>query len=124
MAGVNGPRARVAVVGTGSWGTTLAILAARQGHAATLVARTEQEAVELRSSGENRRFLAGFPFPDNLTPTADIASALEGCDLLMMVVPSQTMRANIRSVKPYITGSPIILSAAKGLELGTSLRMS
>ena len=124
MAGVEEPGARVAVVGTGSWGTTLAILAARQGHYATLIARTEAEAAELRSAGENRRFLAGFPFPPNLTPTADIPSALEGCDLLMMVVPSQTMRANIRNVKPHITESPIILSAAKGLELGTSLRMS
>src|SRR5437667_4328038 len=124
MAGTNESRPRVTVLGTGSWGTTLAILAARQGLDTCLLARTEDEAAALASAGENRRFLAGFPFPANLTPTADAAAALKACDLLMMVVPSQTMRANIRSVKPYLSGNTIVVSAAKGLELHTSLRMT
>jgi glycerol-3-phosphate dehydrogenase (NAD(P)+) len=124
MAPEHEAQARIVVLGTGSWGTTLAILAARQGFAVSLLARTEDEAARLASDGENRRFLAGFSFPAGLTPTADVASALAGCDVLMMVVPSQTMRANVRSVKPYLSDDTIIVSAAKGLELETSMRMS
>ena len=115
---------RVTVVGTGSWGTTLAILAARQGLNAQLLARTEDEAAAMRSAGENSRFLPGCPFPERLKVTADPEQALDDCDLLLMVVPSQTMRRNIRTLKPFLKGDPIIVSAAKGLELGTLLRMT
>src|SRR2546423_12628506 len=109
-------RGHVTVVGTGSWGTTLAILAARQGLATYLLARTEEEASALASAGENKRFMPGYPFPPNLTPVADPQRAIEGCDLLFMGVPSQTMRANVRNLKPYLASNrPIVASAAKGL---------
>lgn len=116
---------RVTVVGTGSWGTTLAILSARQGLPTYLLARTEEEASTLQAAGENSRFLPGFPFPPGLTLTTDLGVALDGCTLLLMVVPSQTMRANIRAVKPYLTSDRLIItSASKGLELNTLLRMT
>lgn len=116
---------RVAVAGTGSWGTTLAILSARQGRKTHLLARSPDEAERLASDGENRRFLPGYPFPPGLLVTADPAEALRGCDMLLMVVPSQTMRANISLLKPYLApGDTIIVSCAKGLEVGTMLRMS
>lgn len=116
---------RVAVVGTGSWGTTLAILAARQGRHAYLLARTPEEASRLASDGENRRFLPGYPFPPGLVTTAGLEEALHECDMLLMVVPSQTMRANTRALKPYLRPDrTIVVSCAKGLELRTMLRMS
>jgi glycerol-3-phosphate dehydrogenase (NAD(P)+) len=115
----------VTVVGTGSWGTTLAILAARQGRATYLLARTEEEAATLRDAGQNARFMPGVPFPTGLTVTADPAEALHACEMLLMVVPSQTMRANIRSLKPLVEKAvPIVVSASKGLELKTLLRMT
>jgi glycerol-3-phosphate dehydrogenase (NAD(P)+) len=118
-------RGHVTVAGTGSWGTVLAILAARQGLQTLLLARTEEEAATLRADGENKRFMPGYPFPPNLTPTADAAAALEACDMLFMVVPSQTMRANIRALKAHLQNcNPIIVSAAKGLEMGTLQRMT
>jgi glycerol-3-phosphate dehydrogenase (NAD(P)+) len=117
-------RGRVAVVGTGSWGTTLAILAARQGLDVSLVARTEDEAREMSSAGENSRFMSDYPFPPGLTPTADVERALAGCDMLLMVVPSQTVRANARALRPYLPSNTIVLSCAKGLELHTLLRMT
>ena len=118
-------RGRVTVVGTGSWGTTLAILAARQGSTTYLLARTQEEVEAMAAAGENSRFMPGFPFPPNLTPTADPELALDRCDMLLMVVPSQTMRANICTLRPYLTGTnPVIVSGAKGLELGTLLRMT
>src|SRR6266576_2459911 len=98
---------RVTVVGTGSWGTTLAILSARQGLATNLLARTGQEAASLRGAGENSRFLPDQPFPQLLQITADAQQALDRCDMLLMVVPSQTMRANIRALKPYLDSKPI-----------------
>lgn len=116
---------RVAVAGTGSWGTTLAILASRQGRPTHLLARTPEEASLLASEAENRRFLPGFAFPPGLTTTSEPQEALRDCDLLLMVVPSQTMRANIRALKPYLQAErTIVVSCAKGLELGTMLRMS
>jgi glycerol-3-phosphate dehydrogenase (NAD(P)+) len=118
-------KGNVTVVGTGSWGTTLAILTARQGSPTYLLARTEAEAATLASDGENKRFMAGHPFPPGLTPTADAEHALSSCRILLMVVPSQTMRANIANLKPYLDSKrTIVVSAAKGLELGTLLRMS
>lgn len=121
------PRGRVTVVGTGSWGTALAILAARQGLETSLLTRTEEEAEALRSAGENTRFMAGYSFPPHLIPTFDAEWALRDCDMLLMVVPSQTMRTNIQALKPYLQGAKsdvIVLSAAKGLELHTLLRMT
>ncbi|MEO8287521.1 MAG: NAD(P)H-dependent glycerol-3-phosphate dehydrogenase [Chloroflexota bacterium] len=115
---------RVVVVGTGSWGTTLAVLSARQGLATYLLTRTEEEATAFIEDGENRRFLPGYAFPPLLYPTADAEKALAGCDMLLMVVPSQTMRSNIRTLKPFLKGAPIVVSASKGLELGTLMRMT
>jgi len=120
-------RGQVTVVGAGSWGTTLAILAARQGLRTYLLARSEEEAAELREAGENSRFMPGYPFPPGLTPTGDPTEALRDTDMLMMVVPSQTMRSNIRALKPHMQGresSMIVLNCAKGLELRTLLRMT
>jgi glycerol-3-phosphate dehydrogenase (NAD(P)+) len=114
----------VTIVGTGTWGTTLAILSARQGLATTLLTRSQEEADELNSARENARFLPGQHFPDSLKVTSDPEQALKECAMLLMVVPSQTMRANIRVLKPYLKGEPIIVSAAKGLELQSLLRMT
>jgi glycerol-3-phosphate dehydrogenase (NAD(P)+) len=120
-----GSEGHVTVVGTGSWGTTLAILASRQGRPTCLLTRTPEEASRLASDGENRRFLPGYPFPPGLTPTADVDKALQESDMVLMVVPSQTMRANVRALKPYLDlNRTIVVSCAKGLELGTLLRMS
>jgi glycerol-3-phosphate dehydrogenase (NAD(P)+) len=122
----NEPRpACVTVVGTGSWGTTLAILAARKGLQTYLLARTEDEAITLRNDRENRRFIPGVAFPLDLTPSADPSEALAHSDIVFMVVPSQTMRANILSLKPHLTRhGTLVVSCTKGLELGTLSRMT
>src|SRR3954451_13579684 len=117
-------RGTVTVVGTGTWGTTLAILGARQGLVVRLLARTEEEAERLAAERENKRFLPGHEFPRDLTPTAAPA-AVEGSDAVFMVVPSQTMRANIGALKPYLrVNDQIVVSASKGLESGSKYRMT
>ncbi len=119
-----GEEKRIAVVGTGGWGTTLAAMVAGAGRGVFLCARTEEEAVTLRASRENRRFLPGVTLPDDLTITSSLEQALDSCAMLMMVVPAQTMRENVRLVRPHVHEDTVVLSAAKGLETETGLRMS
>ncbi len=102
----------------------LAVMLTRKGLAVTLWARTEGEAEELRLRRENRRFLPGVILPPELKITASLAEAVEPCHLLFMVVPAQSMRKNIRLVRPYLGPGTVIVSAAKGLEIETALRMS
>jgi glycerol-3-phosphate dehydrogenase (NAD(P)+) len=115
---------RVAVIGTGSWGTTLAVLLAQKGLPTTLWARTESEAARLLTDRENRDFVPGLVFPAELFVTAALDRALERAALVLMAVPAQTMRANIRRAREFLPRDAIILSCAKGLEIGTTLRMS
>ena len=113
----------VTVVGATSWGTTLGIIIARQGHDVRLLARTKDEAVSLESRRENARFVPGFPFPDSMHARAD-ADAFSDADLAILAVPSQTLRDNIRKVASDIAPGCIVVSAVKGLELNTGRRMS
>jgi glycerol-3-phosphate dehydrogenase (NAD(P)+) len=118
---------KITVLGTGSWGTTLAILQARLGRPVTLLARSAAEAEALRAAGENTRFLPGVPFPPTLTLAHDPAVALAGCAIVLLVVPTQTMRANVTALRPHLPPArrgPLLVSAAKGLEVETLLRMS
>ena len=116
--------ATVTVVGTTSWGTTLGIILAREGHAVRLMARTEDEARLLNSEHENSRFVPGFTFPDSMRSTADPDDAFASADLTIFAVPSQTMRANVRRLAEHIPHDSILVSAVKGLELSTVRRMS
>jgi len=119
-----GDSKRIAIIGTGSWGTTLAVMLAREGHDAVLWARTPEEAETLRSSRENKRFLPHVTLPDNLGITSSLEESLDSCEMLLLVVPAQRMRENVRRVGPLIEEQTIVLSAAKGLEKATALRMS
>jgi glycerol-3-phosphate dehydrogenase (NAD(P)+) len=116
--------AKVAVIGTTSWGTTLAVLLAGNGLSVHLWARTEQEAHLLSVDRENKQRLPGKPFPLSLTVTHDLAEALYGSRLVILAVPSQHMRANVRQAAPHIERGTLVMSAAKGLEVGSLLRMS
>lgn len=102
----------------------LAVRLTCKGLSVTLRARTEEEAEELRLRRENRRFLAGMIFRPKLKITASLAKAVEPCHLLFVVVPAQSKRRNIRLVRPHLQPGTVIVSAAKGLEIKTALRMS
>lgn len=117
------PLTPIIVAGTGSWGTTLAIMLARHHRAVSLLARNEAEADALRRAGEHARYAPGIPFPSNLSITGD-AGVLRQCEVLLLAVPSQTMRANAIRLKPYLNSSAIVLSCAKGFERGSLQRMS
>lgn len=115
---------KIAIIGTTSWGKTLGVVLAGKGLEVKLWARTEQEAVELREAGPNATLFPGVTFPPQLSITDSLAEALAEAKAVILAVPSQTMRHNIRLVRDYLNQSVIIISAAKGLELGSCKRMS
>ena len=112
-----------AVVGASTWGTTLAILAARRGVPVRLLCRTDAEAAGLRRDGEHRRFVPGVPFPPALTPQSDPA-CLRDTPLVILAVPSDRFRHNVRQIAPYLRPDATLLSVTKGLERPAGLRMT
>jgi len=116
--------AKVSVIGTTSWGTTLAIILARNGSEVLLWARTQEEATALESARENLRLLPRFPFPPGMRTTASAEEATYGADMVVLAVPSKSLRENVRGLLPYMNRHSIVLSATKGLEKDTANRMS
>ena len=116
--------ARIGVCGATTWGTTLAVLMAHNGHTVRLLARSEDEADALNSAGENRRFTPGVSFPDSLTATASPDRAFEAADLAVVAVPSQTFRKNVQLIAGSLQPPTVVVSATKGIEVGSGKRMS
>lgn len=114
---------KTCVIGTTVWGTTLAIVLGRKGGPVALWARTAAEAATLEQRRESPS-LPGIPFPTTLSVTDSLAEAAQGADLVVLAVPSQSMRQNVKLTRPHLKDSPVVLSLAKGLETGTGLRMS
>ena len=114
----------IAIVGTGTWGTTLAVQLAQANHPVRWLARTDGEASQLRESGENSRFLPGIPIPSDVHITSDPVAALKKCDLVLLVVPSEAMRRNVRWIAPGLTADAILVSATKGLDAEAGKTMS
>ncbi|MBI4201330.1 MAG: NAD(P)-dependent glycerol-3-phosphate dehydrogenase [Chloroflexi bacterium] len=121
---MSGQAVRTAVVGTTSWGTTLAIVMARQGHQVVLWARTTEEAARLQADGENKRLLPGYKFPHGLRVTSSSAEAFSQAQIVIFAVPSKSLRANVCRVRDALPKDAVLLSATKGLEVSTGLRMS
>ena len=116
--------AKIGVAGTTSWGTTLAIITARLGLEVRLWARTGQEAEQLRADGENLRYLPGARLPPGVEVVSSADEAFGDAELVIIAVPSRTMRTNARAIRDSIHRSAVIVSATKGLELGSGKRMS
>jgi glycerol-3-phosphate dehydrogenase (NAD(P)+) len=114
----------VGVIGSGAWGTTLAILLARKGISTTLWDHQADRAVEMQKKRENILFLPDIRFPTSLQVTSDIAEAVQQKDLLLFVTPSQRLRENVRLLAPYVSYNTIIVNASKGVEIATLQRMT
>jgi glycerol-3-phosphate dehydrogenase (NAD(P)+) len=116
---------RVAVLGAGAWGTALTIsLARRGGHQISLWAHAEALADQIRDTGTNEQFLPGFVVPMDVMVTSDIARAVFEADIILCVTPSEYLRGIFGQIAPVLDRDQIIVSATKGLEEGTLLRMS
>jgi glycerol-3-phosphate dehydrogenase (NAD(P)+) len=114
----------VGVIGSGAWGTTLACLLAGKGISTTLWEHRPERAKAMQETRENSLFLPGFPFPENLHVSADIAQAAQGKTLLLLVTPSQRLRENVRLLAPLLEPQALLVSASKGIEIDTLKRMT
>ena len=115
---------RVAVIGAGSWGTALAILAARNHDDVRLWARESEVAVSIQTDRRNPFYLSDFELPKNITATTSLELALDSADVVLNVVPSHAVREVASAMKPFLTPDIVFVSATKGVENGTLMRMS
>ena len=115
---------RIAIIGSTTWGKTLGVVLANKGLEVSLWARTEQEAIKLRNEGPNPDLIPAVSFPARLFITSILNEAMAETEAVILAVPSQTMRENIRLAGDYISSSMLVVSAAKGLELVSNKRMS
>ena len=114
---------RLAVIGAGSWGTTVAALGARNAEHVALWARRPALADALNAAGENPDYLPGRPLGPVLA-TARLDEALDGADVVALAVPSHGFRAVLAEAAPFVPSGALLLSLAKGLEQGTLKRMT
>jgi len=114
----------IAVLGSGSWGTALAVHLARTGHDVRLWARDATLAAAMASGRENRSYLPGIALPEVLKPTGEVARAVDGAAFVVMAVPSHGLRDVARAARPHLPRACTVVSAVKGLEEGSLLRMS
>ncbi len=110
-------RANIGVIGAGSWGTTLADLLAKKGHRVTLWAYEQELVAQMGSVRENGMYLPGIRLADNLSFSGSLQEVVSGKDLLLFVVPSQSLRSVLQQVIPHIPADAIIVSASKGIEV-------
>ena len=115
---------RIMVLGSGAWGTALALsLHRRGGHQISLWAHSPEFAQEINDAGENTLFLPGFPIPAAITVTGDNA-AVANAEIVLSVVPSEFLRSTFARLGPHLRPGQIVVSATKGVENHTYLRMT
>jgi glycerol-3-phosphate dehydrogenase (NAD(P)+) len=115
---------KLAIIGGGSWGTALSIVLAPRAESLRLWVYEADLAAHISHSRVNDVFLPGLRIPDTVQTTTELATALEGADIVLGVMPSHHARGLYTAMLPHLTASMIVVSATKGLERGTLLRMS
>jgi glycerol-3-phosphate dehydrogenase (NAD(P)+) len=115
---------RIAVLGSGAWGTAIALsLCRRGGHEVTLWAHSQREADVITTARENTLFLPGFSLPPDLTVVADF-DRIASAEIVVSVIPSEFLRSTLHRIKGQLHNGQFIVSATKGIEQGTHSRMT
>src|SRR5580658_2037917 len=115
---------RIVILGSGAWGTALALsLHRRGGHQITLWAHSHEFAREINDAHENILFLPGFPIPPEIAITGSEAAVAEA-EIVLFVIPSEFSRPMLARLRPHLRPGQIIVSATKGVEDRTYLRMT
>ncbi|WP_247826391.1 NAD(P)H-dependent glycerol-3-phosphate dehydrogenase [Arthrobacter antioxidans] len=118
--------AKIAVLGSGSWGTTFAKVVADASPETPVMlwSRRPEVAAEITTDHRNSRYLGDTVLPANITASADVGEVLAGSDLVILAVPAQSLRAQLPAWRPLIASHAVVVSLMKGLEVGTDARMS
>lgn len=119
---------KIAVLGAGSWGTTFAKVLADSCPAEqtgiSIWARRAEAAAEINEHHTNARYLQDLLLPAHITASADVAAVLAGADMVVLAVPAQTLREQLRAFRAHMPAGAVIVSLMKGLERGTDARMT
>jgi len=115
---------RVAMMGSGSWGTAFAMVLAHAGRDVTIWSRDERTVEQITTIRQNRTYHPGVELPENLTATLSAPEALSEADLVVLAIPAQAVRANLMQWKAYVPADAVVVSLIKGIEIGTTARMS
>ncbi len=114
----------IAVVGAGAWGTALALHLSAKKIPVDLWVYEEDLAIQMTETRENRMFLPGFPLPEWISPSSSIESVVSGKDHVVLVTPSHVVRQIVRTMRPFLKPSTLLINASKGLEENTLLPVS
>ena len=113
-----------AVLGSGAWGTTFAQVLADAGCTVRLWGRNADVAQQITTEHVNGRYLPGVELPESISATTDVAAALDGVDLVVVAIPSQSARATLEPLRDLVPPTAVAVSLMKGVELSTDRRMS
>jgi len=112
------------VLGAGNWGTTIAHLIGDNGQPVRLWARSHEAAAEINERHTNERYLSGLTLSENIQATSSLADAVEGAELILLVIPSQAFREVSAQLGELVQPNQLAVHATKGLELGSYRRMT
>lgn len=115
---------RATVIGTGTWGTALALVLADNGYEVMLWGRSEAEIKDINKNHRNSRYFGDTPLPDTLVATTDPAALPKGADIVLIAVPSRAFPAIYPLVCPLLSENTVVVNAAKGFEPNTGKRLS
>jgi glycerol-3-phosphate dehydrogenase (NAD(P)+) len=115
---------RIAIIGAGSWGTALGIVAGRAGHDVRLWARKLEVAEAINSERINRAYLSSQAIPDSVRATSDLSVALADAEFVLLASPSHATRGLLEEMLPRLAAEMLFISATKGIEIETGKRMS
>jgi len=115
---------QIAVIGAGSWGTALAVIAARAGHSVRLWSRNEMVASSINEQHVNSRYLSSTSIPDSVTATSDLGAALQDASMVLLAVPSHAARETLIAMTSQLAEDAIIVNVAKGIEIESGKRIS
>src|ERR1044072_8430836 len=115
---------QIAVIGAGSWGTALAVIAARAGHDVRLWSRNDAVVRSINEQHVNSRYLSSTSIPDSVAATGDIEAALQDASLVLLAVPSHAARETLLALTSHLHEAAIIVNVAKGIEIESGKRIS
>lgn len=115
---------KIGVIGAGSWGTALAVTLSAKGHDVKIWDINGEHVSELSANRENKRYLPGVSFPDNLNPCTTIEETISNVELVLFSAPAQHFRSALDSAMPYLKPEMTLVNVAKGIEQKTLMRLS
>lgn len=117
-------KSKIAVIGSGGWGTAIAVLLVKRGFDVSLWSYMKEESDNLRKFKENKPFLPGIALPEEIDFTSDLEEAVKGAEIIFMVTPSSATKSTAKKLSPFVKEGTIIVNASKGLTEDTLERLS